>query len=298
MAEGGSYPHERRGLIAFFFCYVFLTKKVEDYLSEHLSTTRAHFYLPKLKYIRVCKQEKEYMQLPYFYEPLLQQDDVFYTLSENTSKHCAQVLRMQNDSPLLLTDGKGLLAKAILTAPHKSKSQVKIEHIERQEPNTHKRCIAIGLLKNGARFDWFLEKATELGITEIIPMITEHTEKNHFRQDRATAVLAAAMIQSQQTYLPILHEPTTYSIVAEQSQYEQKLIAHCEDNPKTELSEITIQNDVQLLVGPEGDFSSEEILLAEKNGFVPVSLGTNRLRTETAAIAGAVLLTLHSTKIL
>lgn len=237
------------------------------------------------------------MALPYFYEPSLQSSDSFFTLSENTSKHCVQVLRMQNGSSLLLTDGKGLLAKVILTAPHKNKSQVKIEHIEQQPNSSKKTCIGIGLLKNNARLDWFLEKATELGITEIIPMITDHTEKNHFRQDRATALLAAAMIQSQQSYIPILHEPTIYNQVIEQSTYKQKLIAHCENTSKQELSQISIENEVQLLIGPEGDFSHDEITFAEKNGFSSVGLGTNRLRTETAGIAGAVLLTLNNKNI-
>lgn len=231
------------------------------------------------------------MQLPYFYEPQLKLEDIFYTLSENTSKHCVQVLRMKNDTPLLLTNGRGLLAHALLTLPHKNKSQVKIQKVEQHPANTKKTCIGIGILKNNARLDWFLEKVTELGITEIIPMITDHTEKNHFRQDRATAILAAAMIQSQQCYIPLLHEPMPFTHVIKQSTYQQRLIAHCENTEKTELSHISIGNNVQLLIGPEGDFSTEEIALAEKNAFRSVALGTNRLRTETAGIAGAVLLT-------
>lgn len=264
--------------------------------SARLWYIMSYFYLRKLKYIRIGKQDKGHMQLPYFYEPLLQTDIEFYTLSENTSKHCAQVLRMQAGSPLLLTDGKGLLVQATLTAPHKSKSQVRIDHSELQPPNTRKTSIAIGLLKNGARMDWFLEKATELGISEIIPMITDHTEKSHFRLDRAIAVLAAAMIQSRQTYLPLLHEPTSFSKAIQQSNYQQKLIAHCENKTKTELSKISMGDSVQLFIGPEGDFSTEEINQAEQLGFVAVGLGTNRLRTETAGITGAVLLTLNSTK--
>lgn len=248
----------------------------------------------KLKYLRSGKQERK-MQLPYFYEPSLQVTDVFYTLSENTSKHCTQVLRMQAGTRILLTDGKGLLAEVTLTAPHKSKSQVKVDNTEIQPPKTRKCSIALGLLKNGTRMDWFLEKATELGITEIIPMTTDHTEKNHFRHDRATAVLAAAMIQSRQSYLPILHEPVPYNKVIENTTYKQKLIAHCENRPKTSLATIIVSDDVQLLIGPEGDFSTEEINRAEMAGFVPVSLGSNRLRTETAGIAGAVLLTLNTT---
>ncbi|WP_447641704.1 MULTISPECIES: RsmE family RNA methyltransferase [Chitinophagaceae] len=234
------------------------------------------------------------MQLPYFYEPLLQADDTFFTLSENTSKHCAQVLRMQSGTRLLLTDGKGLLAEAVLTAPHKMKSQVTITSTETHTAPVTKTCIAIGLLKNGSRMDWFLEKATELGISEIIPMITDHTEKTHFRQDRALSILAAAMIQSRQSHLPALREPTPYTDVIAATTYQQRLIAHCEDSPKTILSDISLLEEVQLLIGPEGDFSIAEISLAEKAGFVPVSLGNNRLRTETAGIAGAVLLTIHS----
>ena len=232
------------------------------------------------------------MQLPYFFEPLLSKEDSFYTLSENTSKHCVQVLRMHIGDKILLTDGKGMVAKVALTALHKTKAQAKIEDVTFQPPTTQKKCIGIGLLKNNARLEWFLEKATEFGITEIIPMITEHTEKNHFRYDRSMAVIAAAMIQSQQCYLPILHDATPFKQVIQQTNYQQKLIAHCENTPKTELANTVITDNALLLIGPEGDFSSEEIQDAQENNYVAVGLGTNRLRTETAAIAGAVLMTL------
>ncbi len=144
-----------------------------------LHRTLCHIFISqKLKYLRNGKTEKTIMQLPYFYEPLLQPGQESYTLSENTSKHCAQVLRMQSGSRLLLTDGKGLLAQATLAVPHKSRSLVKITHTEQKNYPVKKSCIAISLLKNTTRMDWFLEKATELGISEIIPMITDHTEKN------------------------------------------------------------------------------------------------------------------------
>jgi 16S rRNA (uracil1498-N3)-methyltransferase len=145
-------------------------------------------------------------------------------------------------------------------------------------------------LKNASRFEWFLEKATEIGVTEIIPVISKRTERQHFRFDRMNGILIAAMLQSQQTFLPVLHEPIFYSEIFKFSGCETKLIAHCVDDNKVEIKDITISNNTQILIGPEGDFMPDEIAQALQHNYQPVTLGNTRLRAETAGIVAATLL--------
>ena len=172
-----------------------------------------------------------------------------------------------------------------------------IQTINQQRPATNV-SIAISLVKNASRFEWFLEKATELGVTEIIPLICTRTEKQHFREDRMKAVLISAMLQSQQVWLPILHEPKKIAELIIKANQQQKFIAHCEDeNNKIQLTAQLLnlpagEASKLILIGPEGDFTKEEINYALQNNFVPVALGNTRLRTETAGIAAATLLCL------
>ena len=158
--------------------------------------------------------------------------------------------------------------------------------------NSPKITIAISLLKNTNRFEWFLEKATEIGVSEIIPLICERTEKQKFRYDRMKGICISAMLQSQQTWLPILHEPKQFNHLAiEQFGTQQKFIAHCnEASGKKNLSTFQPLNHSTILIGPEGDFTKQEIELALQNGFTPVSLGETRLRSETAGVVASVLL--------
>jgi 16S rRNA (uracil1498-N3)-methyltransferase len=193
-----------------------------------------------------------------------------------------------------LTDGLGTKIIAAINLEHKKHSEVQIISKEQIGPNAKKTCIAIGLLKNNTRFEWFLEKSTELGISEIIPLITDNTEKSHFRLDRMKNILIAAMLQSQQYYLPIMEEPQIFKKFIEIPFLGQKLIAHCENGEKAYLPNVSISENVRLLIGPEGDFSPNEIKLAEDNGYQPISLGDNRLRTETAGIVGATFLRLNN----
>src|SRR6185295_12899984 len=152
--------------------------------------------------------------------------------------------------------------------------------------------IAISLLKNTNRFEWFLEKATEIGVSEIIPLICERTEKQKFRYDRMKGICISAILQSQQTWLPILNEPKQFDdIVIQQFDQQQKFIAHCDESSvKKQLSTLQSFNSSIIFIGPEGDFTKDEIKLALENNFVPVSLGETRLRTETAGIVAASLL--------
>jgi 16S rRNA (uracil1498-N3)-methyltransferase len=233
------------------------------------------------------------MELPFFYTQTTGDIHTLITLGEDNSKHIIQVLRMKIGEQLLLTDGKGNLFTCRITDDHKKKTVVKIQESKYKGQGSRKISVAISLLKNANRFEWFLEKATELGVTEIIPLICERTEKLHFRFDRMKNILISAMLQSQQVWLAQLQEPTKLEEITTGSHYAQKFIAHCADDAKVDLSEaINSTTDSQIiLIGPEGDFTKDEIELAKKNHFVAVTLGETRLRTETAGIVAATLLT-------
>jgi len=231
------------------------------------------------------------MALPFFYVEELTTNTAQCVLSEETSKHVVQVLRMQIGEQLQLTDGKGNLFTSAIIDDNRKRCQVKIEAIQQQPVPKKQISIAISLVKNNTRFEWFLEKATEIGVTEIIPLICERTEKQSFRHDRMKGILVSAMLQSQQCWLPNLHEATKFTELIKRSAHQQKLIAHCEEDNKQPINQYINQSTNQLIcIGPEGDFSKEEIALALKNNFIPVALGETRLRTETAGIVAATLL--------
>jgi 16S rRNA (uracil1498-N3)-methyltransferase len=152
--------------------------------------------------------------------------------------------------------------------------------------------IAISLIKNNSRFEWFLEKATEIGVSEIIPLICERTEKQNFRLDRMKTILVSAMLQSQQTWLPALYEPIKFTQFITSAIDAKKMIAHCEEgeNKRSLVSETGMKKNKLILIGPEGDFSTNEVEAALANNFTAVALGETRLRTETAGIVAASLL--------
>lgn len=230
------------------------------------------------------------MSLPLFFIDHIDKGNTI-VLPEDTSKHCVQVLRMKEGEQLQLTDGKGNLVTAKIINADRKHCTVNIEEEKFQQPPARKISIAISLLKNASRFEWFLEKVTEIGISEIIPLLGERTERQHFRFDRMNNILISAMLQSQQTWLPVLHEPQHFENIISSSVYLQKFIAHCEsDKEKNNLSFITKQNELQILIGPEGDFTKEEIENAIQKNYQPVSLGDTRLRAETAGIIAATLL--------
>jgi 16S rRNA (uracil1498-N3)-methyltransferase len=232
------------------------------------------------------------MTLPSFYISDYNSSQKQIVLDEDTSRHVVQVLRMKEGEKLNLTDGKGSLMTAEVIDAHKKHCSVKIIDILNKTQNSRKVTIAISLLKNTSRFEWFLEKATEIGVSEIVPLTCERTEKQKFRYDRMKGICISAMLQSQQTWLPVLHEPKQFNHLAiEQFDDQQKFIAHCEESgEKKSLSSFQPFNHSTILIGPEGDFSKEEIKLALQNNFIPISLGETRLRTETAGIVAATLL--------
>ena len=228
------------------------------------------------------------MSLPLFYEEVIPQLASF-TVSEDTSKHVVQVLRMKTGEHLQLTNGKGEMITAEITRAYKKGTEIKIISTSHIAPRTSHITIAISLVKNNSRFEWFLEKATEIGVSAIIPLICERTEKQTFRHDRMKNILVSAMLQSQQAWLPTLHEPTKFNEIMKTSQ-QNKFIAYCDEGEKTLIINQPINPSAIILIGPEGDFTTHEVALAVKNDFVPVSLGSTRLRTETAGIVACVLL--------
>jgi 16S rRNA (uracil1498-N3)-methyltransferase len=237
------------------------------------------------------------MASPYFYFATLKKQADTISLDEKSSRHIVQVLRMKTGEELRLTDGLGLSTLASIRDANKKKCVVNIVERKTSEPEKRRVQIAISLLKNAARFEWFLEKATELGVSDIIPLRSARTEKQQYRLERMQGILESALIQSQQSWMPILHEPQNFLQCIENFPADQKFIAHCEPGEKKQLSEMmhtTVLSQL-ILIGPEGDFTEEEIRKAVDAGFVAVGLGDHRLRSETAAIAAAAVLKLsHS----
>jgi 16S rRNA (uracil1498-N3)-methyltransferase len=219
-----------------------------------------------------------------FYTPDVNSDT--YILNEEESKHCIRVLRFQKGSVLNLVDGKGGFYDAIVDEPHPKRTKINILRVQNNYGlRNYYLHIAIAPIKNIERLEWFLEKATEIGIDEITPIICEHSERKIYKIDRAEKIIQAATKQSNQYYLPKINEAITLNEFLKKNHSGQKFIAHCEETEKKSFAnEIKKDNPVTILIGPEGDFSSKEINLAVENEFIPVTLGNTRLRTETAAL--------------
>ena len=213
-----------------------------------------------------------------------------YTLSEEESKHSIRVLRKVHGDTLNLTDGKGNMYSAkIIDANHK---RCVVEIIETQE-NYNKLgydlTMAVAPTKNIERFEWFLEKATEIGLYKFIPLDCRHSERRIIKYDRELKVITSAVKQSLKAYHPILTNITPFKELIKTPFDGVKLIAYCGESivKHYPISEVVCKNDkVLLLIGPEGDFSPEEVKLAVENGFKEITLGNSRLRTETAALVG------------
>jgi 16S rRNA (uracil1498-N3)-methyltransferase len=208
-------------------------------------------------------------------------------LDDDTSKHVWQVLRMQEGDALALTDGKGNIAEGRLVLVERHRSKVKIEHSDFQDRVSEIFHLCVGFTKNNNRNEWMLEKATELGVTSIIPIAAARSEKAHFRLDRWQKILTSAILQSRQHYLPLLADIAPLPEVLQKfAHVPQKFVAHCLDDDRKDSLTALLQPNTEtvLLIGPEGDFTKAEIELCIAQGFRPVSLGRQRLRTETAAI--------------
>jgi 16S rRNA (uracil1498-N3)-methyltransferase len=223
-------------------------------------------------------------QLPYFFEAALFNGNTQFTLSEETSKHCVQVLRMQEGDQLQLTNGQGDIFTAQILIAHKKNSIVQIIAQQNFPVPTQKIVLGISLLKNAVRLEWLFEKATEMGVHTIVPLLCERTVHERFKMERMQNILQSAMIQSQQAWLPILSTPIAFVDFLKSYKAPVQYIAHCEPTQKTSIKSLEHSNDSILLIGPEGDFSPKEIELACSLQYLPIHLGPTRLRTETAGI--------------
>jgi 16S rRNA (uracil1498-N3)-methyltransferase len=223
------------------------------------------------------------MQL--FYNSDIKSGDKTFTFDKEESKHIIKVLRKQEGHKIHITNGLGYLFISEIILGLEKKCEVKINEEHFFKPTNFYTHIAVAPTKMNDRLEWFLEKATEIGIHEITPIICEHSERKVYKIDRAEKIIQAAMKQSLHYYLPKINEPISLSQFVKSNIDGQKFIAHCEEsNKKSFQKELRKEEKVTILIGPEGDFSSKEINLAIENNFIPVTLGNTRLRTETAAL--------------
>lgn len=222
-----------------------------------------------------------------FYTPHIETNPEAYLLSEEESKHCIRVLRLQAGDEVILIDGKGGWYTGEIIDPHPKRTSVKILSIQHNfNQRNHYLHIAIAPTKNIERMEWFLEKATEMGIDEITPILCAHSERKDLKTERLSKRITAAMKQSLKAYHPQLNEMTPFNDFIQRADLGQKFMAHCMDNEKIELSSVINRRATStILIGPEGDFSPKELEKAIQNDFIPISLGEARLRTETAALA-------------
>ncbi|MEJ7556786.1 MAG: 16S rRNA (uracil(1498)-N(3))-methyltransferase [Pedobacter sp.] len=221
-----------------------------------------------------------------FYTPDIDSNE--YTLNEEESRHCTKVLRLSKDSIISLIDGKGGLYHAEIISDHKRNVTVRVvETILNYQQKSHYLHIAVAPTKNIDRLEWFLEKATEIGIDEITPIICARSERKVVKGDRLNKVITSAVKQSLQAYHPKLNPGINLSDFLNLQLEGTKMIAHClEGESRQYLSQIPVKESRYLiLIGPEGDFTAEEIQLALINNYKPLTLGNTRLRTETAALA-------------
>lgn len=228
-----------------------------------------------------------------FYTPNITTETSF-TLEEAESKHAIKVLRLNQGDTICLVDGKGTFFDAQIANAHPKKCEVSIIN-KRTEENTKPYLhIAIAPTKNNDRLEWFTEKATEIGINEITPIICDHSERKDLKIERIEKRAIAAMKQSLKARLPLINEPVSISnFINQLNNNTTKLIAHCYNEQQKHLKQVYNKgNDCLILIGPEGDFSTREVELALINGFTPISLGESRLRTETAGIVSCTILNL------
>ena len=224
-----------------------------------------------------------------FYTPDIENN---HCLSEEESQHCIRVLRYDRGDEILLTDGRGMTYQARITNPLPKHCEFEVLSSQKQEPHHHFHLhIAIAPTKNIERLEWMVEKCTEIGVDEITPLLCRFSERKQLRTDRLEKIILSAAKQSLTPYLPVLHDLTPFdefiTSSSRVSSSSRLYIAHCYELDKRVLkTEIAMHKgeDITILIGPEGDFSEQEIDLALQNGYIPVSLGNSRLRTETAGV--------------
>jgi 16S rRNA (uracil1498-N3)-methyltransferase len=223
------------------------------------------------------------MQL--FYNPNINETTESFSFDKEESKHIIKVLRKKDTDILFVTNGLGFLFKTEITLASDNKCTVQVLSVEKTEPSKFKLHLAVAPTKMNDRYEWFLEKATEIGIHEITPIICDRSERKVVNIERFEKIILTAMKQSNVLFLPKLNKAIGFKEFIKSKNEDLKLIAHCEESDKKTLKSVLKPNEnITLLIGPEGDFSEKEIALALENNYIPVSLGNTRLRTETAAI--------------
>ena len=224
------------------------------------------------------------MQL--FYNSRIDKDTKEISFDKIESKHIVKVLRKKEGDQIFIMNGRGELFICEITAANHKRCIVSIISREEKKPQRdYYLHVVISPLKNNYRFEWFLEKATEIGIDEITPIICENSEKKFIKPERLEKIILAATKQSLKFKLPKLNNLISFGDFLKKEHKNTVCIAHCENSDKKHLKTcIKPKESVTILIGPEGDFSSKEISNGIKSGFIPITLGNTRLRTETAAI--------------
>ena len=219
-----------------------------------------------------------------------------YSLDEEESCHCVRVLRYTRGDEILLTNGQGMTYTAVITNPHPKHCEFEVRTAEKQSKHHSNYIhIAIAPTKNVERIEWFVEKCTEIGVDEITPLLCRFSERKQLRIDRLQKIILSAAKQSLTPYLPKLNEMTDCTEFIRRTEEDTRFIAHCYKEDKRDLrNEIKPGKSVVVMIGPEGDFSEQEIAEALQHNFVPVSLGDSRLRTETAGIVACHICNLFS----
>ena len=231
------------------------------------------------------------METPYFHVQSLADAPRILTLPEEVSHHAVSVLRLQAGARIVLVDGLGRSAEVRLLSPHRKRAEAELLDATVAEDRRKQVTLAVSPLKNASRFEWMLEKAAEIGVREVVPILCHRTEKKGLRMDRLRSICVSAMLQSKQSWMTEVRDPVDFESYIGRSGFHTRLIAHCLPGSRPALPTPSVYAPpIDMLVGPEGDFTEGEVSLAMASGFQAVGLGPTRLRTETAALAAAVLL--------
>jgi 16S rRNA (uracil1498-N3)-methyltransferase len=221
-----------------------------------------------------------------FYNPEINLTTKTFFFNKEESKHIIKVNRKQSGDMILVTNGLGILFTTEITLASDSKCTVKVIKTSNEPKLNYDLHLVVAPTKMNERWEWFLEKATEIGISEITPILCDHSERKIINKERFKKIILSAMKQSNQYYLPKLNEVISFSDFMAKPNNDKKFIAHCEEqkNKKSLKTMLQPNEKITILIGPEGDFSSNEIQLAVEHNYDPVTLGNTRLRTETAAL--------------
>lgn len=223
------------------------------------------------------------MQL--FYNENIAPNTKEFSFDKEESKHIVKVLRKKENDSIYISNGKGYVFTAAITFANEKKCTVNIINETFYNADLFYIHIAIAPTKLNDRFEWFLEKVTEIGVHEITPIVCEHSERKIYKTERAEKIIQSAFKQSNRYYIPKINQPVQLSDFVKSNSSDLKFIAHCQEQDKKSLFYSVEKNKkCTILIGPEGDFSLKEITFALQNNYKPISLGNNRLRTETAGI--------------